>query len=165
MSSPNHPTSNIEDAFSSNFLYFILTSSDYVPTSSGQKTYSSSFDSFGVVPIASPSHSLFHNDPYMKVLQAFYAKELPIPPSNPITPANYYHLRSKSIPHLLPQLRYLIHLESKSVSYFLNSSTPPKKFEIGESSHMTLLEHQEEQVKDIQVRHQSKMMNLLEPTS
>nr|GEV34525.1 ribonuclease H-like domain-containing protein [Tanacetum cinerariifolium] len=38
------------------------------------------------VPIASPSLSLIHNDPYMKVLQAFYAKESPIPPPNPITP-------------------------------------------------------------------------------
>nr|GFB99692.1 hypothetical protein [Tanacetum cinerariifolium] len=85
MSSPKHPTSNIKDAFSSKFLDFILASSDYVPTSP-RKTYSSSANSFGVVPIASPSLSLFHNDPYMKVLQAFYAKESPIPPPNPITP-------------------------------------------------------------------------------
>ncbi|GJT35066.1 hypothetical protein Tco_0925485 [Tanacetum coccineum] len=41
MSSPRHPTSNIEDDFSSNFLDFIPASSDYVPASSG-KTYSSS---------------------------------------------------------------------------------------------------------------------------
>nr|GEX26304.1 hypothetical protein [Tanacetum cinerariifolium] len=85
MSSPNHPTSNIEDAFSSNFLDFILASPDYVLTSPG-KTYSSSSNLFGVVPIASPSLSLFHNDLYIKVLQAFYAKESPIPPLNPITP-------------------------------------------------------------------------------
>nr|GEU51439.1 hypothetical protein [Tanacetum cinerariifolium] len=85
MSSPNHSTSNIEDAFSSNFLDFILASPDYVPTSP-RKTYSSSSNSFGVVPFASPSLSLFHNNPYMKVLQAFYAKESPIPPPNPITP-------------------------------------------------------------------------------
>nr|GEU96390.1 retrovirus-related Pol polyprotein from transposon TNT 1-94 [Tanacetum cinerariifolium] len=85
MSSSNHPTSNIEDAFSSNFLDFIPASSDYVPTSPG-KTYSSSSNSFGVVPITSPSLFLFHNDPYMKVLQAFYAKESPIPPPNPFTP-------------------------------------------------------------------------------
>nr|GEU59250.1 hypothetical protein [Tanacetum cinerariifolium] len=85
MSSPNNPTSNIEDAFSSNFLDFIPASPNYVPTSP-RKTYSSSSNSFGVVPIASPSLSLFHNDPYMKVLQAFYAKEAPIPPPNPITP-------------------------------------------------------------------------------
>nr|GEV15574.1 hypothetical protein [Tanacetum cinerariifolium] len=85
MSSPNHPTSNIEDAFSSNFLDFIRASLDYVPTSS-RKTYSSSSNLFGIVPIASPSLSLFHNDPYMKVLQAFYAKESSIPPPNSITP-------------------------------------------------------------------------------
>nr|GEX49077.1 helitron helicase-like domain-containing protein [Tanacetum cinerariifolium] len=86
MSSPNHPTSNIEDIFSLNFLDFIPVSPDYVPTSSG-KSYSSSSNSFGVVLITSPSLSLSYNDPYMKVLQAFYAKESPIPPPNPITPS------------------------------------------------------------------------------
>nr|GEW91735.1 hypothetical protein [Tanacetum cinerariifolium] len=65
MSSPNHLTSNIEDAFSSNFLDFIPVSSHYVPALSG-KTYSSSSNSFGIVPIASPSLSLLHDDPYMK---------------------------------------------------------------------------------------------------
>nr|GEV89972.1 hypothetical protein [Tanacetum cinerariifolium] len=85
MSSPNHPTSIIEDAFFSNFLDFIPASPDYVLTSPG-KTYSSSCNSFGVVLIASPSLLLFHNDLYMKVLQAFYAKESPFPPPNPITP-------------------------------------------------------------------------------
>ncbi|GJU01188.1 hypothetical protein Tco_1111526 [Tanacetum coccineum] len=67
MSSPNHPTSEIEDVFSSNFPDFILASSDYVSALPG-KTYSSSFNSFGVVPIASPTLLLFHDDPYMKGL-------------------------------------------------------------------------------------------------
>ncbi|GKE58131.1 hypothetical protein Tco_1497316, partial [Tanacetum coccineum] len=58
---------------------FIPASLDYVPASPG-KTYSSSSNSFGVVPIASPTLLLFHDDPYMKVMQAFYAKESPIPP-------------------------------------------------------------------------------------
>ncbi|GJZ22607.1 putative reverse transcriptase domain-containing protein [Tanacetum coccineum] len=79
MSSPNHLTSGIEDAFSSNFPDFIPASPDYVPASPG-KTYSSSSNSFGVVPIVSPTLSLFHDDPYMKVMQAFYAKKSPIPP-------------------------------------------------------------------------------------
>ncbi|GKF54351.1 hypothetical protein Tco_0161261 [Tanacetum coccineum] len=65
MSSPSHPTSNIEDAFSSN----------------------SSNNSFGVVPIASPTLLLFHNDPYMKVMHAYYAKELPIPPPTIVPPS------------------------------------------------------------------------------
>ncbi|GJU99757.1 hypothetical protein Tco_1329028 [Tanacetum coccineum] len=66
MSSPNHLTFGIEDAFSSNFPDFIPASTNYVPASSG-KTYSSSSNSFGVVPIASPTLSLFHDDPYMKI--------------------------------------------------------------------------------------------------
>nr|GFA69037.1 hypothetical protein [Tanacetum cinerariifolium] len=79
MSSPSHPTSNIEDAFSSNFLDFIPAFSDYVPASPG-KTYSSSSNLFGVVSIASPSLSLFHDDPYIKVMHAYYAEKSPIPP-------------------------------------------------------------------------------------
>ncbi|GJX21571.1 hypothetical protein Tco_0226016 [Tanacetum coccineum] len=46
---------------------FIPASLDYIPASSG-KTYSSCSNSFGVVPIASPTLSLFHDDPYMKEL-------------------------------------------------------------------------------------------------
>ncbi|GJV54417.1 reverse transcriptase domain-containing protein [Tanacetum coccineum] len=80
MSSPNHPTSDIEDAFSSNFPDYILASPDYVPASP-RKTYSSSSNnSFGVVLIVSPTLSLFHDNPYMKVMRAYYAKESPIPP-------------------------------------------------------------------------------------
>ncbi|GKB45557.1 hypothetical protein Tco_0896310 [Tanacetum coccineum] len=79
MSSPNHLTSGIEDAFSSNFPDFIPASPDYVPASP-RKTYSSSSNPFGVVPMVSPTLSLFHDDPYMKVMQAFYAEKSPIPP-------------------------------------------------------------------------------------
>ncbi|GKG23433.1 hypothetical protein Tco_0391469, partial [Tanacetum coccineum] len=68
MSSPNHLTSGIEDTFSSNFPDFIPASLDYVPALPG-KTYSSSSNSFGVVLIASPTLLLFHDDPYMKVMQ------------------------------------------------------------------------------------------------
>nr|GEW78812.1 hypothetical protein [Tanacetum cinerariifolium] len=66
MSSSNHPTSNIEDAFSSNFPDYLSASPDYV-TASPRKTYSSPSNSFGVVLIASSSLSLFHDDPYMKL--------------------------------------------------------------------------------------------------
>ncbi|GKF06460.1 hypothetical protein Tco_0037128, partial [Tanacetum coccineum] len=83
MSSPNHLTFGIEDAFSSNFPDFISASPDYVPTSPG-KTCSSSLNSFGVVSIASPTLLLFHDDPYMKVMQ------------------DYYHQRNEVVyPHLL----------------------------------------------------------------
>ncbi|GJW28935.1 hypothetical protein Tco_0045810 [Tanacetum coccineum] len=88
MSSPNHPTSDIEDAFSSNFPDYIPALPDYVPASP-RKTYSSSLNnSFGLVPIASPTISLFHNDPYMKVMHAYNAKELPIPPPTIMPPSS-----------------------------------------------------------------------------
>nr|GEY51785.1 reverse transcriptase domain-containing protein [Tanacetum cinerariifolium] len=74
MFSPNHPTSNIEDAFSSNFPDYLSASPDYVPASP-RKPYSSSSNSFGVVPIASPSLLLFHDDPYMKVMHCHSALE------------------------------------------------------------------------------------------
>ncbi|GJS05349.1 putative reverse transcriptase domain-containing protein [Tanacetum coccineum] len=86
MSSPNHPTSDIEDAFSSNFLDYIPASPDYVPASPGKTYSSSSNNSFGVVPIVSPTLSLFHDDPYMKVMHAYYAKESPIPPPTIMPP-------------------------------------------------------------------------------
>ncbi|GKB29998.1 hypothetical protein Tco_0869399 [Tanacetum coccineum] len=66
MSSPNHLTSGIEDAFSSNFPDFILVSPDYVQASPGN-TYSSSSNLFSVVLIASPALSLFYDDLYMKI--------------------------------------------------------------------------------------------------
>nr|GEX27128.1 reverse transcriptase domain-containing protein [Tanacetum cinerariifolium] len=47
ISSPNHPTSNIEDAFSSNFPDYLPASPDYVSASPG-KTYSNSSNSFGL---------------------------------------------------------------------------------------------------------------------
>ncbi|GJZ19047.1 hypothetical protein Tco_0555637 [Tanacetum coccineum] len=87
MSSPNHPTSDIEDAFSSNFLDYIPASPDYVPASPGKTYSSSSNNSFGVVLIVSPTLSLFHDDPYMKVMHAYYAKESPIPPPTIVPPS------------------------------------------------------------------------------
>ncbi|GKF80434.1 hypothetical protein Tco_0239036 [Tanacetum coccineum] len=80
MSSPNHPTSNIEDAFFSNFPNYYPASPDYFPASLGNTYSSFSNNSFGLVPIASPTLLLFHDNPYMKVMHAYYAKESPIPP-------------------------------------------------------------------------------------
>nr|GEY18734.1 hypothetical protein [Tanacetum cinerariifolium] len=78
MSSPNHPTSNFKNAFFSNFPDYLPASPDYV-SSLPRKTYSSSSNSFGVVSLASPSLLLFHDDPYMKVMHAYYAEKSPIP--------------------------------------------------------------------------------------
>nr|GEY30099.1 reverse transcriptase domain-containing protein [Tanacetum cinerariifolium] len=74
MSSPDHSTSNNVDAFFSNILDYVSTILDYSPASSG-KTYSNaSNNSIGKIP----SEFLpFYN---LKDIQAFYAKEVPIPP-------------------------------------------------------------------------------------
>ncbi|GJZ25430.1 hypothetical protein Tco_0569683 [Tanacetum coccineum] len=88
MSSPNHPTSDIEDAFSSNFPDYIPASLDYFPASPRNTSSESLNNSSGLVSIASPTLSLFHNDPYMKVMQAYYAKEPPIPPPTIVPPSS-----------------------------------------------------------------------------
>ncbi|GJU17925.1 hypothetical protein Tco_1145891 [Tanacetum coccineum] len=141
MSSPNHPTSEIEDAFSSNFPDFIPASPDYVPASPG-KTYSSSSNSFGVVPIASPTLSLFHDDPYMKVLQAFYAKESPIPPPTIVPPSSMFNPQEFFLPEGL--LSPKKHNRSSS-----STSALPQDFEMGESSRKTSVERHEEQIEEI----------------
>nr|GFB84270.1 hypothetical protein [Tanacetum cinerariifolium] len=79
MSSSNHPTFDIKDAFSSNFPDYILASLDYSLASPGNTFFESSNNLSGFVPIASPILPLFHDDPYMKVMHAYYAKESPIP--------------------------------------------------------------------------------------
>nr|GEZ03853.1 hypothetical protein [Tanacetum cinerariifolium] len=84
MSSPNHFTSDIEDAFSSNFLDYIPASSDYFPASPRNTSFDS--NSSSLVPIASPALLLFHDDPYMKVMQAYDATDNESPISLPRAP-------------------------------------------------------------------------------
>nr|GEV35904.1 reverse transcriptase domain-containing protein [Tanacetum cinerariifolium] len=83
MSFPNHPTSNIKDAFSSNFPDYISASPDYSPALLRNTSSESSNNSYGLVPIASPTLSLFHDDPYTKVMHAY---DTIIPPQVPIPP-------------------------------------------------------------------------------
>nr|GEV94861.1 hypothetical protein [Tanacetum cinerariifolium]GEY90666.1 hypothetical protein [Tanacetum cinerariifolium] len=143
MSSPNHPTSNIKNAFSSNFPDYLLASPDYVPASP-RKTYSSSSNSFGVVPIASPSLLLFLDDPYIKVMHAYYAEKLPIlpliitPPSSTPNPQEFF------LPEELLSPKKQGHDQSSS-----STSTIPQVFKIGESSRKTSLKQYEEQIKGI----------------
>nr|GEU73894.1 hypothetical protein [Tanacetum cinerariifolium] len=113
MSSPNHPTSNIKDAFSSNFPDYISASTDYSPVSPRNTSSESSNNSYGLVPIASPTISLFHNDPYMKVMHAYdtiIPPQVPTPPptivppspmlslifKNSFFPRKYCHQRNKA---------------------------------------------------------------------
>nr|GEX96069.1 hypothetical protein [Tanacetum cinerariifolium] len=128
MSSPNHPTFDIEYTFSSNSPNYTSASPDYSPASPGNTSSDSSNNSYGLVPIASPTLSLFLDDPYMKVMHAYdtiMPPQIPIPPPT-IVPSSpmlspifktsfflrkYFHQRNKAMndhpPILLPYLKHL----------------------------------------------------------
>nr|GEV35927.1 retrovirus-related Pol polyprotein from transposon TNT 1-94 [Tanacetum cinerariifolium] len=132
MSSPNHLTSIIEDAFSE----YVLVVPDYSPASPN-KTYSSaSNNSTDLIPTSS-NFSLFHNDPYINVMNA-YATFNPSP---------------------IPILPPIIKPPSESPKFFLlKELLSPKKqkqnqyfqdYKMGESSHDSTLEQQGKQIKEI----------------
>nr|GEV27386.1 reverse transcriptase domain-containing protein [Tanacetum cinerariifolium] len=105
MSSPNHPTYDIEDAFSFNFPDYIPASPDYVPASSRNTFSESSNNLSGLVPIASPTFSLFHDDPYMKVMHAYDA----IIPPQVLIPSLFFVLSSPMLsPMFNPQEFFLL---------------------------------------------------------
>nr|GEW84639.1 hypothetical protein [Tanacetum cinerariifolium] len=117
MSAPNHPTSNIDYAFSSNFP-------DYLPL-----------------------HQLFrffHDDPYMKVLQAFYAEKSPIPPLIIMPPSSMPNPQEFFLPEEFSSPKKQGHDRSSS-----STSNLPQAFEIRESSRKISLERHEEQIEGI----------------
>ncbi|GKD40303.1 putative reverse transcriptase domain-containing protein [Tanacetum coccineum] len=81
MSSPNHPTIDIEDAFSSNFPNYTTTSPNYFPASPGNISPDPP-DNLSKYLLASLAISPFHD------MQAYnvVANKPPIPPQDPITP-------------------------------------------------------------------------------
>ncbi|GJY59954.1 hypothetical protein Tco_0459846 [Tanacetum coccineum] len=177
MSSPNHSTSDIEDAFSSlNILNYTLVSSDYFPASLGSNSFNSPENSkYNMIPLV---FSFFYNNTYLKDVQAFYAKELPISSLDPITPPAILTPSSVLPPSLLFDPRYFFVPEellppkkricspSSSSTTLSNPSrnqtrnlvspsssvytpTAPQILEIGKSSIKMHLKHHEEQIEDI----------------
>ncbi|GKE81916.1 hypothetical protein Tco_1551916 [Tanacetum coccineum] len=142
MSSPNHSTFDIEDAFSSmNILNYTSVSSDYFLASSGSSSFNSlvNFTDNIIPSVFSP----FYNNPCLKNVQAFYAKESPISSLDPITPPAILTPSPVLPPSLLFDTRYFFVPEEQ---------LPPKKgiiFKIGKSSIKMHLKHHEEQIKDI----------------
>ncbi|GJX44378.1 hypothetical protein Tco_0261054 [Tanacetum coccineum] len=130
MFSPNRSTSNIVDAFSSmNILNYTLVSSDYFPASSGSSSFNSSdYSTDNIIP---PVFSSFYNNPYLKDVQAFYAKELPIPSPDPITSPAILTPSPILPPSLLFDPRY----------FFV--------FEIAKCLDKMYLKHHEKQIEDI----------------
>ncbi|GKA31663.1 hypothetical protein Tco_0717968 [Tanacetum coccineum] len=166
MSTSTHPIiilsdSNVEDAFSStNTPDYTPASPDYSPASP-RNTSSDPLEDSSKDHSASLTISPFHDDPYMKVMQAYNAtkNESPIPilrapiapptvllPSSMLPPSPLFDSRDFFLPEeiLLPQKRARF-LSSSST----NSSAPPHVFKIGESSHVTRLKRHEEQIDTI----------------
>ncbi|GJS42816.1 hypothetical protein Tco_0567859 [Tanacetum coccineum] len=169
MSSPNHSTSDIEDAFSSmNILNYTSVSSDYFPASSGSISFNSSENSNdNMIP---PVFSSFYNNTYLKNVQAFYAKESPISSPDPITspailtpspilpPSLLFDPRYFFVPEELLPPKKQIRSPSSSSTTLSNSSrnqtynlvspsssvytlTPPQIFKIGKCSDKIAFAH------------------------
>ncbi|GJU09931.1 reverse transcriptase domain-containing protein [Tanacetum coccineum] len=164
MSSPNRSTSDIEDAFSSmNILNYTSVSPDYFPASSESSSFNSLENSKD--NMIQPVFSSFYNNPCLKDVQAFYAKELPISPSDPITspailtpspvlpPSLLFDPRYFFVPEeLLPPKKRICSPSSSSTtlsnpsrnqtrnlvspSSSVYTPTPPQIFEIGKSVHL-----------------------------
>nr|GEU46599.1 hypothetical protein [Tanacetum cinerariifolium] len=145
---PNHPTSDIEEAFNSNFPDYISASPDYVPASLENTFCESLNNSSSLVPIASPTLSLFNDDPYMKVMHAYYAKELHIPPPVIVPPSPMLSTMFNPQEFFLPKKLLPPKKRGRDRSSS-STSAPPQGFKIGESSHKTSLERHEEQIEEI----------------
>ncbi|GJT47275.1 putative reverse transcriptase domain-containing protein [Tanacetum coccineum] len=152
MSTSTHPIIvpsdyNVEDAFSStNTPDYTPASPDYFPASPGNTSPDPS-DDLSKYLLASLAISPFHNDPYMKVMQAYNAtnNESPIPlprapiapptvlPSSPVLPLSpMFDPQDFFIPEeILPPQKQACFLSSSST----NPSAPPQVFEIEENYH------------------------------
>ncbi|GJS73346.1 hypothetical protein Tco_0706187 [Tanacetum coccineum] len=177
MSSPNRSTFDIEDAFSfMNILNYTSVSPDYFPASSKSSSFNSSENTKdNMIP---PVFLSFYNNPCLKDVQAFYAKEFPIPPPDPITPpailtpspvlppSLLFDPRYFFVPEeLLPPKKRICSPSSSSItssnssrnqtcnlvspSLSVYTPTPPQIFEIGKCSIKRYLKHHEEQIEDI----------------
>ncbi|GJS81803.1 hypothetical protein Tco_0748344 [Tanacetum coccineum] len=163
MSTSTHPIIvpsdyDVEDAFSSTHSPdYTPASPDYFPASPGNTSPDPS-DDLSKYLLASLAISPFHDDPYMKVMQAYNAtsNESPIPPQAPIAPptvlppspvlplSSMFDSRDFFLPkEILPPKK---RARSRSSS---STSALPQVFKIGESSHKTHLERHEEQIETI----------------
>nr|GEU38626.1 reverse transcriptase domain-containing protein [Tanacetum cinerariifolium] len=163
MSKSTHPITilsdlDVEDAFSSTHSPdYISASLDYF-SASPINTSSDPSEDLSKYLLASLAISPFHDDPYMKVMQAYNAtinESLILPqapiasptilPSSPVLSLSpMFDPRDLFLPkEILPSRKRACSRSSSSTSAL------PQVFEIGESSHKTSLERHEEQIETI----------------
>ncbi|GJV00477.1 hypothetical protein Tco_1329747 [Tanacetum coccineum] len=183
MSSSTHPiivvsNSNVADAFSStNTPDYTPASPDYSPSSPGNTSPDPSEDLSKYI-LASLVISPFHDDPYMKVMQAYNATsnespislpQAPIAPPTVLPPSPVLPLS----PMFDPQDFFLPEeiLPSQKRARFLsfsstNFSAPPQRKQMGHDDEVVLARIRtstlEILIEDIQICHQSDMKSLLD---
>nr|GEZ54878.1 hypothetical protein [Tanacetum cinerariifolium] len=137
MSSPNRPTSDIKDAFFFNSPDYTLASPDYFSASLRNTASDSSNNSYSLVPIASPTLSLFHDDPYTNVMHEY---DTIMPPQVPIPPLI-----------IVPPSLMLSPIFNPQEFFVPEELLQPKEqiFKIGKSSIKMHLKHHEKQIEDI----------------
>ncbi|GJX22916.1 hypothetical protein Tco_0227361 [Tanacetum coccineum] len=152
---------DVEDTFS--FTHspdYTPASPDYFPASPGNTSPNPS-DDLSKYLLASLAISPFHDDPYMKVMQAYNAtsNESPIPlprasisPPTNLPPSLVLPLSPMFDPQdfffpeeILPPHKRARFISPSSTDF----STPPQVYEIGESSYKTHMERHEEQIETI----------------
>nr|GEU75352.1 hypothetical protein [Tanacetum cinerariifolium] len=180
MSSPTHPTpSDVDEEYTfpfTNILDYTSTLPNYFPATPGNISYNFLENSKNdeIPPVFLP----FYNIPYLKDMQAFYAKESPIPPPDPITlpiiltpstvlpPSLLFDPRYFFVPEELFSPKKKIHPSSFYLTTLSNSSrkqcyilvppsfstytlTPPQIYELGKSFIKIRVKHHEEQIESI----------------
>ncbi|GKC18716.1 hypothetical protein Tco_1020866 [Tanacetum coccineum] len=136
MSSPTHPTpSDVDDEYAfpfANILNCTSTLPNYFPATLGNisSDFLENSKNDEIPPVSSP----FYNNPNLKNMQLFYAKESPILPPDPITPSVILTPSPVLPPSLLLDPRYFfvpkellppkkqIHPPSSSSTTLSNSS-------------------------------------------
>nr|GEV00170.1 putative reverse transcriptase domain-containing protein [Tanacetum cinerariifolium] len=117
------------------FSEYISVVPDYSPASPGKTYFSALNNSTDVILPTSSNFSLFHNDPYINVMNAyatFTPSPIPIPPPT---------IKSLS-PEFFVSKELLSPKKQKQDQYF-------QDYEIGESSHDSTLEQHEKQIEEI----------------
>nr|GEW60224.1 reverse transcriptase domain-containing protein [Tanacetum cinerariifolium] len=106
--------------------------------------------------LALPTFLPFHDDPYMKVMQAYDVtnNELPVPPQAPIAPSNIFQPSPMISPSLNSQDFFRLEeiLPPKKRARGRSSSPTsalPQVFKIRESSRVTCLERHKEKLKEV----------------
>ncbi|GJY14646.1 putative reverse transcriptase domain-containing protein [Tanacetum coccineum] len=92
--------------------------------------------------------SLFHDDPYMKVMHAYYAKESPIPPPIIVPPSPMLSPMFNPQEFFLPEELLPLKKQGRDRSFSATSALP-QAIKIGESSYKTMLERHEEKIEEI----------------